>query len=393
MKHHLGLLKLLLIGVVTFSYAMFQGGFVSWFLFYATLPFLLFATIIYVYPISKLSVSRSFSETDLTRGQGLDVFVTLKRSDWWPLYYAKVTDLHPFTHLEKQQRVIFLGFRREITLYYSIANLPRGLHTFEATEVEVVDLLGWVRKSRIVEERQTVIVYPKTIDFMYMPIAANFDQGAALARYQLHKESTVATGVREYQPGDRVSWIHWKSFAKNQTLRTKDFEERQAQDTLLYLDRTKSEGLDDTIDFTLSMISAMTKSDATGAFIIPGPGGLELPVVTHQGHYEKARRHLATLEAVPEKQMIQILSEESRLGKYKGVLYMTSQLEQAFVEALVRATPQVREGICFVVQPEYQRQPEVADSREATYLKARGWHVVTLTPSQFTEAFREVGQR
>lgn len=393
MKHHLGLLKLLGIGVVTFSYAMFQGGFVSWFLFYATLPFLLFATIIYFYPTKKLSVSRSFSEMDLTRGQALDVFVTLKRSDWWPLYYAKVTDLHPFAHLEKQQRVVFLGFRREITLYYSIANLPRGSYTFEATEVELVDLLGWVRNHRLVEEKQTLIIYPKTVELVYTPIAANFDQGAALARYQLHKESTVATGVREYQPGDRVSWIHWKSFAKNQTLRTKDFEERQAQDTLLYLDRTEGVGLDDTIDFALSLISAMTKSDATGAFIVPGPGGLELPVVTHQGHYEKARRHLATLEAVPEKQMIRILTEEGRLGQYKGVLYMTSQLQQQSVEALVRSTPQVREGICFVIQPEQKKRSEIADSKEAMYLKARGWTIVTLTPSQFTEAFREVGQR
>ena len=29
------------------------------------------------------------------------------------------------------------------------------------------------------------------------------------------KDTTMATGVRDYQSGDRVTWIHWKSFATN----------------------------------------------------------------------------------------------------------------------------------------------------------------------------------
>lgn len=393
MTHHAGLIRIIIIGIIVFSYAMFQGGFVSWFLFYATLPFLLFAMIIYLYPIKKLNVTRTFLDTDFTRGQTLDLSIALSREDRWPLYYVKVTDRHPFVMHEKKQRVLFLGFRREVTLTYQIESLPRGMYTFEAVDIELVDLLGWVRKSWTVGVPQQITVYPRVTDFMYVPIASNYEQGAALARYQVHKESTVVTGIREYQPGDRVSWIHWKSFAKNQTLRTKDFEDRQAQDTLIYLDRSTSDNFDDAVDFTLSVIQAMTKSESTGAFAVGGQNGLNMPVVTHQGHFERVRRYLATVEEVPNKQMLRILSEEKKLSNYKGILYIGTSLQKDCVEALTHAAPQVREGIYFIIKPDGSPRLTSAELHAETYLKARGWTTITLTPAQFTEAFGEVAKR
>ena len=59
-----------------------------------------------------------------------------------------------------------------------------------------------------------------------IPISMQYDQGASQTRFSLIKDTTMATGVREYVPGDRFSWIHWKSFAKNGELRTKEFEDR-----------------------------------------------------------------------------------------------------------------------------------------------------------------------
>lgn len=42
----------------TFSYAMFQGGFVSWFLFYSFLPFGLYGVAVLLYPLKKWNVTR-----------------------------------------------------------------------------------------------------------------------------------------------------------------------------------------------------------------------------------------------------------------------------------------------------------------------------------------------
>lgn len=389
MKKYGGLLKIFILGIVLFCYAMFQGGFVSWFLFYATLPFILFSLIIYFYPKKSLHVERKLSEHDIARGQDMDVHLTVSRTDYWPLYYAKVTDIHPFSRLGLKERVLFLGFRREIHLNYSLENLPRGSYTFEGVKIELVDLLGWTRKQWFVEEKKTVMIYPRVTDLLYIPVASNYEQGNVLARYQAQKETTVATGVREYQPGDRVSWIHWKSFAKNQTLRTKDFEDRQAQDTLVYLDRTESDAFDDAVDFTLSVIQAMTKSDSTGAFRVPGKNGFDLAEVKHQGHFERAKRYLATVTTLDDSLMSRILNEDTQLAKFKGIIFITTSLHRGRMSALVKAAPQVQAGVCFVVRPR-SIQLTASEKKEEAYMKARGWTVHTLSPEQFADAFGEV---
>lgn len=53
-----------------FSYAMFQGGFVSWFLFYAFLPFVLYAGLLALYPLRSFQASRQMDKTQLHAGTG-----------------------------------------------------------------------------------------------------------------------------------------------------------------------------------------------------------------------------------------------------------------------------------------------------------------------------------
>ena len=69
-------------------------------------------------------------------------------------------------------------------------------------------------------------------DIHYVPIDTQYDLGSMISPYNVVKDTTMATGVRDYQSGDRVSWIHWKSFARTQTLMTKEFEDRRSQDLL-----------------------------------------------------------------------------------------------------------------------------------------------------------------
>ena len=52
------LILLFLLIAMVFSYAMFQGGFVSWFLFYSFLPFALYGLFVAAYPIRDWQVKR-----------------------------------------------------------------------------------------------------------------------------------------------------------------------------------------------------------------------------------------------------------------------------------------------------------------------------------------------
>ena len=50
----------------------------------------------------------------------------------------------------------------------------------------------------------------------------------------------MVVGIREYQPGDRLSWINWKASAKRNGMVTKEFETGQSTDVLLVMDSTPS---------------------------------------------------------------------------------------------------------------------------------------------------------
>lgn len=64
------LIVLMLLTAAVFSYAMFQGGFVSWFLFYTFLPFVVYAGLLALYPLRSFQASRQMAKTQLLAGTG-----------------------------------------------------------------------------------------------------------------------------------------------------------------------------------------------------------------------------------------------------------------------------------------------------------------------------------
>lgn len=67
----------LVLAGLLFSYAMFQGGFVSWFLFFGFLPVFLYSLFLTLYPLSSFKAERQFSpkygEAGTRHSSGSDV--------------------------------------------------------------------------------------------------------------------------------------------------------------------------------------------------------------------------------------------------------------------------------------------------------------------------------
>src|SRR5574342_702340 len=83
---------LLILILLTFSYAMFQGGFVSWFLFYSFLPFAIYCMALSFYSLNELEVSRILPKIDFNAGEVLQVTVKVKRAKVFPLFFLLIED-------------------------------------------------------------------------------------------------------------------------------------------------------------------------------------------------------------------------------------------------------------------------------------------------------------
>lgn len=74
------LIVLFLLILFTFSYAMFQGGFVSWFLFYSFVPFALYALGLSFYSLNGIKVERILPKTEYNAGEQAVITLRISRN-------------------------------------------------------------------------------------------------------------------------------------------------------------------------------------------------------------------------------------------------------------------------------------------------------------------------
>lgn len=111
------LVSLLFFTAVTYAYAMFQGGFVSWFLFYSFLPISIYSLLIAIYPIRTFQVTRSINQEQFSVGEQLVGTITIKRNVPFPLFYLIVEDILPEKLSEQKlmkepKRLLFPWFKK-----------------------------------------------------------------------------------------------------------------------------------------------------------------------------------------------------------------------------------------------------------------------------------------
>lgn len=376
---------------LTFCFAMFQGGFVSWFIFFTLLPFLLYSLLLAIIPIHIGNVEREIIPSKLQRGGKAKVTVRFRNHTLLPAVFLLVREVDLDERIYRitggrSSQLFFAGWRRSFEWTYELENLQRGEHTLSALEVTVTDFFGWVRKKRIIKQRNTFLVYPHTVEMNYTSLQVQYDQGALAAKYAIAKDTTLVTGVRDYQAGDRFSWIHWKSFAKNGELRTKEFEDRQSQKLFVCIDRTASGQFEEVVELTASMLHSLAAKNVDVAFLSGGDSRVFYPAVRTETQLEQIMQYLAVVRGDSGLPLEQLLRSERELNSAILIL-VTGALTNDLKAFLMNGSKYARAVICFVV---------VAKDQYAGYkgasVRFSNSKVIYITKEMFSQAFTEVNK-
>lgn len=377
-----------------FIFAMFQGGFFSYFILYSLVPFFLYSVIFLFYPIEKMELERIIDNGQVRKGSDLHVVVRVKRNSRFPLLYATMEEKvssslktsMPFGELQTIRQI---GFRKELQWNYKLVAVARGEHELKEITVELTDFFGWVKKTHTFKMKQKLLVYPNVVDIVYMPIETRYDYGATASPFTKVKDTTMAIGVREYQPGDRFSWIHWKSFAKTETLRTKEFEDRQSQELFVMLDCANSKAFEETVDLTASIVQAVHRSQATVAFLSVGKTRFYLPVIQSEDHVRKAMLHLAKVKDDLVVSKNHPIVRDEAIATATTLLIVTGKLTPILLSSIPKAARNLRQAIIFVVLKKGE-QLSKEDIAVHEHARASGMIVKVLTTESFATAFLEV---
>ncbi|WP_059174264.1 DUF58 domain-containing protein [Bacillus sp. FJAT-27445] len=398
-KHTWKLLILLALVILAFCYAMFQGGFVSWFLFYSFLPFAAYSLAVAFYSVQDgIEVERQLPKQEFVAGEPLKVHTIMKRERAFPLFYLlaeeKLSDsLMNAVPMEKTKALLFPGFSKEVTFDYTIDELPRGEHTFHTIKLKTGDLLGLIEKEKGTDSENKILVYPAYTEMLYRPFENHYDQGAAASRERVQRDTTMATGVRDYQPGDRFSWINWKASAKRNEIMTKEFEQRQSHDVLIVMDCSPERRFEAIVSFTASIARAILKKGAQAGLLTVSKERASFPIRGGEAQLQQIFYHLAKIQPACTVTIDTVLEAETfYTGQNMTTLIVTSNLTRALIEKAGNLGHKKGMVTVFLIKNEKE-----SPTNEELALKAmgiaRGVRVILVHENQFDSAFSEVSLR
>jgi uncharacterized protein (DUF58 family) len=389
---------LLFLILLTFSYAMFQGGFVSWFLFYSFLPFALYCVGLSFYSLNELEVSRQIPKDDYIAGEPLKVTVNVKRNSYFPIFYLLIEDqldeaLRNSQQNRKAKTLVLPGFKKEFSYEYMIDELPRGEHIFHSIIVRTGDLLGLVEKEKTYQSESKIIVYPAYSELLYRPFETHFDQGMTASRERVQRDTTLAIGVRDYQPGDRFSWINWKASAKRNEIMTKEFEQRQSHDVFVVMDCAPDTHFEGVVSFTASLVRAVLKKGAqTGLLTISGERAA-FPIRGGEGQIHQLFYHLARIVPNSPSSFEKVLETEGMFVQQTvSFLLVTGQLTKPLIEKAGFLGQRKGKITLFLIKGE-REAPSQSEKSLIALANARNVRVLMVHEGEFASAFSEVNLR
>ncbi|HWL12767.1 MAG TPA: DUF58 domain-containing protein [Ureibacillus sp.] len=378
---------IILLAAITFSYAMFQGGFVSWFIFYSLIPFLLYSLLLSFAPIKIEDVHREIEPSKLHRGDSAKISVRFRNRTWIPLIFMTVQEIGIEGQTSKYpgnfNQIYFVGWKREFEWVYELNDLKRGKLEFKGLQFTFTDIFGWTIRQKVLEGNKAVIIQPKLSPIKYKPLQMQFEHGGVVSPFSMVKDTSLVTGVRDYQSGDRYSWIHWKSFAKNETLRTKEFEDRQSQDVFLTIDQSSAKNFEYAVDLTASILQSVIQSRGDISFLLSGDKRELFPKLKSQNEVEKVMQHLAVIEPNSKQSIDAILARELGLLNSTTLMLVTGELSEKLKDFFLNSSKFARGIVCFVVADKNEKVVEQkfgAANVKVIYIKA----------GQFENAFTEV---
>jgi uncharacterized protein (DUF58 family) len=406
-KNLFGFSGIIILLLITFSFAMFQGGFVSWFLFYSVLPIVLYSVAMAFYPIHRLKVERYISKSKLMAGEEVGVTIIVKRRSHFPLFYVVLEDVLPEvllretryegnTHQIQSRILMFPLFRRNLEYSYTINPAPRGLFKFNQIKVSTGDIFGFVLKNTSVSVEDQIFVYPQYQDIERWETGKVLQTGMKKVGKRSFTDYTSTVSVRDYVAGDRMNWLHWKASARSNKLLTKVFEQQRNDDFVIVLDHCeKSYGQNDWlfergVSLAASLVHfSISKSGSIGYHPL---NGKEIPMNSGVEQEWRILHELAKVKADVKGYFEERLKQEYMVGHMEGktALILSPNLSEYTMKTLELLASRQQTNVIFF----YLALETKLKGQELTYISRIRQFGVPVTPiigSDFNESLKAGG--
>jgi uncharacterized protein (DUF58 family) len=226
------------------------------------------------------------------------------------------------------------------TARYTLTRLPRGRYVFEESAAVIEDPLGLDRVELELAAPGAVLVYPRLVelDRLFSESGAAAHDGRQLllrrpAGFDLHS-------VREYEQGESLRRVHWRSTAKRGQLMVKELEDAPRDEVAVVLDADPAAVVGESFDVQVraagSILLAHARRGRRSVLIVNTERRDQQRIQSADGDWRSALDLFASIEPEPGPPLVALLAEEAgAAGRSLELTVVTASLTAPLVERLV----------------------------------------------------------
>jgi uncharacterized protein (DUF58 family) len=223
---------------------------------------------------------------------------------------------------------------------YVLEALPRGRYAFEETTVVIEDPFGLDRIERKVPAPGALLVYPRLVELEKLfTESGHFGRdGRRLllrrpAGFDLHS-------VRDYEQGESLRKVHWRSTAKRGQLMVKELEDSPRDEVAVVLDVDPATVVGDSFELQVraagSILMAHARKGRRAMLVVNSLRREQQRVHSSAGDKRVALDLLAAVEPQPGPPLVALLAEEAgAVARAEELTVVTGSLPGRLVEQLV----------------------------------------------------------
>jgi len=234
LKKPLWLLLILLV-VMFFGWAT-TGIFVYIRIFLLLLLVLVTSNIWSLTSLEGIQIARRTRSLRSSVGKILDEHFEVVNISRWTRLWVEIKDNSPIPQKSGSRLLTNIGGLRQRSYTTRTRITRRGAYALGPTLIKSGDPFGFFTNTKEYQSKETLIVYPFTVDIPYFPLPRGILPGGKEIYQKTLDVTPHATGVREYIPGDPMKRIHWQSTAKRNNFMVKVYEQDPQSEIWFFLD-------------------------------------------------------------------------------------------------------------------------------------------------------------
>ena len=224
--------------LITFSFVLFVGGTIPYFIFYI---FLMTITIPFLHSLitlRKLNGTVNIPQGSLYTGEKIDIDYEVNNATSFTIPYLQIqSDISKqLSGVDSPNVILSLGKKESFTRRETVILKRRGYYEIGDIEIKISDVFGLYSFKKKLSSSISLLVYPEAIKLSTFKVVASQQLGDLSVHDLAFQDKSRVASLRDYIEGDSVKLIHWKQSSKRENPIVKEFENRGDINTLIFID-------------------------------------------------------------------------------------------------------------------------------------------------------------